>query len=83
MVDSCANPRCSKPLHYLRDGRIFIFDVASARLGPDGRPVRHVEHYWLCGTCATSMVVDCCPEAGISVQAKPVGRSVTQGMSVA
>ena len=27
MVNQCANPSCAKPLHYLREGRIFVFDL--------------------------------------------------------
>ena len=27
MVNQCANPKCGKPLHYLREGRIFVFDL--------------------------------------------------------
>jgi hypothetical protein len=70
MVNNCANPQCNKPLHYLRDGRIFVFDVASARLGPDGKRLRNLEHYWLCGDCAPSMIVEWSAEMGVSVQAK-------------
>ncbi len=70
MVNNCANPKCSKPLHYLRDGRVFVFEVASARLGPDGKRERHLEHYWLCGDCAPSMIVDHDAEFGITVRNK-------------
>ena len=28
MVNNCANSGCGKPLHYLREGRIFIFDAS-------------------------------------------------------
>lgn len=50
MVNKCANPKCSKPLHYLREGRIFVFDAA----GDSDSPHR-MEHYWLCGECSQSM----------------------------
>lgn len=46
MVDSCANPACGKPLRYLRDGQVFLFQTG----GDDGAP-RRLEHYWLCGDC--------------------------------
>ena len=72
MVNNCANSECNKPLHYLRDGRVFVFDVASARLGPDGKRSRHLEHYWLCGDCATTMVVEHGAESGIIVRAQQV-----------
>lgn len=51
MVNNCANPKCSKPLHYLREGRIFVFDVV-APSNPDGKRGHRLEHYWLCGPCA-------------------------------
>ncbi len=70
MVNNCANPECNKPLHYLRDGLVFVFEVASARLGPDGKRARHLEHYWLCGDCSPSLVVERSAESGISVQQK-------------
>ena len=69
MVNNCANPQCNKPLHYLRDGRVFVFDVASARLGPDGKRARHLEHYWLCGDCSPSMIVERDAES-VSVRVK-------------
>lgn len=57
MVSNCANPTCSKPLHYLREGRIFAFDVTSGGAGPNGKRTRRLEHFWLCGACAQTMVM--------------------------
>jgi hypothetical protein len=57
MVSFCANPHCGKPLHYLREGRIFIFDVADAAPGASGKRVHHLEHYWLCGVCSQAFTV--------------------------
>ncbi len=70
MVNNCANAACNKPLHYLRDGRVFVFDVAGASIGPDGKRTRHLEHYWLCGDCSPSLVVESLPGSGITVRAK-------------
>lgn len=55
MVSQCANPECGKPLHYLRDGRIFLleFEVRAA----DGDLGRRAEHFWLCGKCAAEFEV--------------------------
>ncbi|RRA47771.1 hypothetical protein [Acidipila sp. EB88] len=74
MVNNCANPKCNKPLHYLRDGRVFVFDVASARVGADGKRMRHLEHFWLCGDCAPLMTVERGAENGIVIRAKQVQR---------
>jgi hypothetical protein len=51
MVNNCANPTCAKPLHYLREGRIFVFDADS---GSD-KPIHRMEHFWLCGVCCQTM----------------------------
>lgn len=49
MVSHCANPVCHKPLHYLREGKVFLFSKKSA--SGDALPHR-LEHFWLCGICA-------------------------------
>lgn len=72
MINNCANSNCNKPLHYLRDGRIFVFDVLSAEIGPDGKRTRHMQHYWLCGDCEPKLVVEYKQGEGVSVHAKRV-----------
>lgn len=57
MVSHCANPKCEKPLHYLREGRIFVFDVAAGEADGNGKRSRRMEHYWLCGECAQTMAM--------------------------
>jgi hypothetical protein len=57
MVSNCANPNCGKPLHYLREGRIYVFDVPAGGEGPNGKRTRRLEHFWLCGACAQTMVM--------------------------
>jgi len=52
MLNHCVNPCCGKALHYLRDGRVYLFPVATSRLGTP-----RLEHYWLCGDCAQSMTL--------------------------
>jgi len=49
MVKHCANPSCGKPLHYLREGRIFVFETKESE--NDGT-IHRLEHFWLCGTCS-------------------------------
>jgi hypothetical protein len=57
MVSNCANPKCAKPLHYLRDGRIFVFDVQDSIATSTGKRTRRVEHFWLCGACSQTMAM--------------------------
>ncbi len=68
MIDHCANPQCNEPLHYLRDGRIFVFEVPGSRPGADGKRVRRTEHYWLCERCASTMVLEHNPDRGVSLR---------------
>lgn len=62
MVNNCANPKCAKPLHYLREGRIFVFDVES----DSSKPIHRMEHFWLCGVCAQTMRLE---KTGLGIQA--------------
>ena len=60
MVNQCANSKCGKPLHYLREGRIFVFDLPDPNVpvpAPGGRP-RRLQHFWLCGQCSETMVME-------------------------
>ncbi len=57
MVSKCANPACSAPFHYLREGKVFRLEIEErsdprSQLLPTKRAVGHVEYFWLCGSCA-------------------------------
>jgi hypothetical protein len=71
MVSNCANKRCGKPLHYLRDGRIYIFDLSVGASSPGEKRQRHLEHYWLCGTCAGTLMLVQDSRGSIQVLLKP------------
>jgi hypothetical protein len=58
MLDHCANPKCAKPLRYLREGRIFVFDSRPPVLDGSPRQAQRLEHYWLCGVCAETLVLE-------------------------
>ncbi len=57
MVSYCANPGCGKPLHYLREGRIYVFDASIATARRNEKRQRQLEHYWLCGGCSESLIL--------------------------
>jgi len=64
MISKCANPACSVPFHYMREGKLFRMEHDAGRQAPapefgeaDKRPARKVEHFWLCGPCSTSMTL--------------------------
>jgi hypothetical protein len=69
MMNRCANPNCGKPLHYLREGRIFVFDVADPKPPTPtfGRRTHHQENFWLCGACSATMVLEETSERQIRV----------------
>lgn len=54
MVNKCANPKCAKPLHYLREGRVFVFDAER----DSDSPIHRMEHFWLCGVCSQTMSLE-------------------------
>lgn len=72
MISHCANPACGVPLLYLRDGRLYQFEVRcktpNALPGKDERRrtgSRHVSHYWLCGECASLLTLEFDPVSGV------------------
>jgi hypothetical protein len=69
MVSHCANPKCAKPLHYLREGRIFVFDVTASGADSKGKHPRRMEHYWLCGICSETLAMEHSPD-GVRVVAR-------------
>jgi hypothetical protein len=78
MITKCANPECSAPFRYLRDGKVFRVDVdeqdnaAPDPLGAEKRWHR-VEHFWLCGKCAVTMTL--VSEKGKGVTAVPLSQT--------
>ena len=63
MVNQCANTSCGKPLHYLREGRIYIFDK------PD-EAGRRLQHFWLCGRCSETLAMEQTSDKEIRLVAK-------------
>lgn len=56
-MNTCANPKCARPQHYLREGRIFIFEVPGEGAEDDARRLQRIEHRWLCGTCSQHLTM--------------------------
>lgn len=81
MISHCANPKCRAPLHYLRGGRLYRFEVKSpAEPCHDvpnaicaSKPARAAIFFWLCERCCgrfslkfdLRLGVRLVPEAGI------------------
>jgi hypothetical protein len=71
MVSKCANPECSVPFHYFREGKLFQVDTTSSGLRPSGpqlmggKMMYRVEHFWLCGVCSASLTLSYHPAKGV------------------
>lgn len=77
MLSKCANPSCSTPLVYLREGKIFMMEhapgqqrVSTPDQGGQVSPAPRVEHFWLCGPCSAAMTLVYDREAGVLVLPK-------------
>ncbi len=67
MVSHCANPNCQKPLHYLREGKVFLFSRKNASK-QNSKMLQVLEHHWLCGDCAREWTLTMDGEDGVQLQ---------------
>jgi len=79
MLAKCANPSCSTPFVYLREGKVFMMEhvPAQSQPGPGSggatrKPVARVEHFWLCGDCSSHMTLVYDRQQGVRVVSKPM-----------
>lgn len=76
MVSKCANPKCSAVFRYLREGRLFNFELSVKDAHSNGRPaIRRPEYYWLCSKCALTFTV--AADNG-SVYVRPLAKAVAK-----
>lgn len=60
MVGKCANRDCGAPFRYFRDGKLFAFELSGRRPSKARKSTadpRSVEHFWLCGQCASTLTL--------------------------
>jgi len=75
MLGHCVNPDCRVSLQSFNEGRFFQFEIVSISVPAsderalpfDEKPRRQTSHFWLCGTCASSMVVTLEPLEGLKL----------------
>ena len=79
MLAKCANPSCSTPLVYLREGKIFMVEsgpqsktTIAAPLQLASKAQNRVEHFWLCGPCSTEMTLTFDRQEGVQVVRKKI-----------
>lgn len=73
MVKHCANPKCGKPLRYLREGRIFVFETKESC---GNGSVHRMEHFWLCGACSRTFRLEMTREGVQAVLKRSVQGSI-------
>jgi len=81
MLNKCANPGCKVRFRKLDDGKLFLVETGLAEASPaarwtgEGRPFRHLEHFWLCDSCATVLTLTFERERGVVAVplARPAG----------
>ncbi len=59
MVSKCANPDCPAVFRYLREGRLFNFEVTKSNPSRvvGVHAARIYEHFWLCPSCSVNMTL--------------------------
>jgi len=76
MLAKCANPACSTPLVYLREGKIFMVEAPQPQLlnasPTKTKPLNRVEHFWLCGPCSGEMTLTYDRQRGVEIVRKTV-----------
>jgi hypothetical protein len=80
MLAKCANPSCSTPLVYLREGKIFMIEsgpqskttTVAAPLQLASKAQNRVEHFWLCGPCSSEMTLTFDRQQGVQIVPKTV-----------
>ena len=76
MVSKCANPSCSATFRYFHVGKLFRVETSRGQdrrrtMGQDelqNKPMRRLEFYWLCESCADKMTLVFDKASGIVVR---------------
>jgi len=81
MLAKCANPSCSTPLVYLREGKIFMVESPQSQHALLGatpikpKAANRVEHFWLCGLCSSERTLTYDRQRGVKIVRKVVGKA--------
>jgi hypothetical protein len=82
VLAKCANPSCSTPLVYLREGKIFMVESPQPQVevlsAAPTRPkaVNRVEHFWLCGPCSNDLTITYDRQQGLQIVRKAAGKAL-------
>ena len=67
MIARCANPDCTSTFR-MWEGKVYHFDRKI--VDEHGNPNLVTDHYWLCGNCAPSLVLEVAEE-GLVLKTAP------------
>ncbi|HLJ90933.1 MAG TPA: hypothetical protein VKZ53_29285 [Candidatus Angelobacter sp.] len=78
MLTKCANPSCSTPFIYLREGKVFMIEYPAPTATDEAKGptlfkpkgIGRVEHFWLCGPCSIQMTLSSDRQRGVTVVPK-------------
>ena len=86
MLAKCANPACTTPLVYLREGKIFMIEPQQeprVESPTKRKAANRVEHFWLCGPCSSAMTLTYDRQRGIEIVRKTAGKAPLTRRAVA
>lgn len=83
MVSKCASPNCAASFLYFHEGKLFRVETSAGSdrrqtLGQDefvDKPLRRIEFYWLCESCASKMTLVYDKEKGVTVRPRVHAKS--------
>jgi len=78
MVKNCANTNCGKPLRYLREGRIFVFELKESN---GNGSIHRMEHFWLCGTCSRTLRLEKTSEGVQAIMKRTVHSTIAHPLA--
>ncbi len=69
MVGKCANPDCSTPFKYFRDGRLFLIELKQGSGNNMGSSFAEhagpLHYFWLCSDCCRKLTLVPDQERGV------------------
>jgi len=72
-----------KPLHYLREGTVYIFEIVESATTDGNRKGHRLEHYWLCGDCSAHHKLERTPGKELRLAPKQSLRYVRRPVEIA
>jgi len=89
MLYKCANESCETPFRRLREGKLFQVQteyfkgrVSSSNVTRKTKPIRRVEHYWLCDACSPFVTLTFDQGRGVVTVPDDLGKKTVKMLSL-